>query len=263
MIKKTTISTVLGLMMSLTVCSQNSNKQLQDQALPWVSYSQNSNIDFPPNSNKGFMAEDYCDDFNVPNTTIVEDWTEIGSDWQIIDNKLRSPGGVSNQITLNGSAQSDGIITIRGVYEAPIETKYIGIMARYTNPSSKILFKIQDNTTSGNWNSYFVYTPGGNINGSGDFGMDAVFQLEYVGADITIRIDSDRDGVWDHTNTTTTSLVSDGVCGIEAYGTASADAFCLGEYNPVIPPSVPLSNWAIILGFFALSTTLVFRFFKP
>lgn len=254
---------VLALFLSFNAMAQNSNEQLSDNALPFVNYDQNDNVDYFPNDNKGLMTSDYCDDFSVPNTTTIDGWTEVTGDWQIVDNMLQTPGGFNQQITLDGSSQADGIITVRGLYTGAAGVRYVGIMARYTSASSKILFKIQDNASTGNWNKYFVYLPDGSINGEGDFGTDAIFQIEYVGADITIRIDSDRDGIWDHTNSTTTTYLSDGLCGIEGYSTANVDAFCLGEYNVTPPsPTVPVSNWAIILGFFTIIIITVVRFVK-
>ena len=256
---------IFGLLVSFSSVAQNSYVQITDNALPIHSNSDIGIVNYNPNQNKGLANSDFCDDFNVPNTTTIDGWTEESGDWQIIDEMLRTPGGSSQEIILDGSSQADGIITVRGVYEAPVETKFVGILARRTASNSKILFKIQDNSSNGNWNYYFVYIPGtSTLSGSGDFGTDAIFQLEYVGADITIRIDSDRDGIWDHTNSTTTTYLADGLCGIEGYGTASIDAFCLGEYNitPPPPPSVPISNWAIILGFLTIISIVTIRFIK-
>lgn len=210
-------------------------------------------------SNNGMMSFDFCDDFNVPNTTTINNWTEVSGDWEILDQKLHSPTGSGKQITVNGSDAVDGILTCTAIYEGGPNVRYVGLIARKSG-GGYILFKIQDNYSVGYWDSYYIYAPGTSVQVSGgnNFGTDPIIQLEYSGQDITVRIDTDKDGNWEVENTTTTTLTSTGLCGVEAYNTVSADDFCSGPVTPM-DPSVPLSGWGIIISLIAISSLLLVR----
>jgi hypothetical protein len=198
----------------------------------------------------------FCDNFNVPNTSTVTGWTEQSGNWQIFNNMLKTPGNTTwEYVTVDGSSQADGCITGRAIYEGPGRPKFVGLVARYNNESSRILFKIQDQSSGGNWNSWWIYTPSGALSSTGlNLGTDAIIQLEYAGTNITVRIDVDRDGTWDNTSSYTTSYTSAGLCGVGAYDNAYLDDYCCGA-ECGMPPVVPLSNTglyialALILGF--------------
>jgi len=204
----------------------------------------------------------FCDDFNVANTSTLAGWTEQNGDWQIFNNMLKTPGGNADweYVTVDGSSRADGCITGRAIYEGPSRAKFVGLVGRYNNSDNRILFKIQDNSSGGNWNSYWVYTPAGIFSFTGgDFGTDAIIQLEYAGTNITVRIDVDRDGTWDYTESGTTGYTASGLCGVGGYDNAFMDDYCCGAecgMAPVVPsPVIPLSNTglyialALILGF--------------
>lgn len=205
----------------------------------------------------------FCDDFNVPNTTTITDWTEQSGDWQVFDNKLKTPGTtVWSNLTVDGSSQVDGCITARAIYGSPTEVKFVGLLGRYALPGAKIHFKIQDNgSVSGEWDTYFVIVDGAYVSsGNGSYGTDAIIQMEYVGANVTVRIDTDRDGIWEVTDTFTVSNTSSGLCGVSAYKNAFMDDFCCGDDCTTVTPSIPVSNWAIILGILLIGTFIVVRY---
>ena len=205
----------------------------------------------------------FCDDFNVPNTTTITGWTEQSGDWQVFDNKLQTPGTTSwDYMTADGSSQVDGCITARAIYGSPAEVKFVGLVGRYVSLGTKIHFKIQDNgSISGEWDTYFVIVDGTYISsGNGSFGTDAIIQMEYAGANVTVRIDTDRDGIWEVTDTFTVSNISVGLCGVSAYKNAFIDDFCCGDDCSTVTPSVPISNWAIIIGLLLIGAFIVVRY---
>jgi len=172
-----------------------------------------------------------CDDFNVPNTTTISGWTEQSGDWQILNNMLRTPGNILwEYITFNGSSRTDGCITARAIYDTPSQVKFVGVVGRYSSTTSNIMFKIQDNTNTGTWNKCFFVVDGSSVfSFDGNFGTDAIIQMQFSGANVTVRIDVERDGIWDYTNSTTTTQISSGLCGVGAYNTAYIDDFCYGS----------------------------------
>jgi hypothetical protein len=136
---------------------------------------------------------------------------------------------VYNFITLGGSTQTDGCITLRANYETAAQVKFVGIICRYTDANTRIMFKIQDNGTSGYFDRCFIDNNGSNlVYFDGNFGLEPVIQLEYSGTTVTARVDVEDDGVWDYTQTAIVSNVNNGLCGIAGYGQVSADDFCYG-----------------------------------
>jgi hypothetical protein len=199
----------------------------------------------------GVTFESMCDNFDLPNSTVVPGWTEQSGDWQIFNNTLKTPGVASWQyITLNGSTQTDGCITLRAKYSGTDQVQFIAAAGRYNSTSSCIIFKIQDNGDGAYWNSLWVYQNGQtggtifSITGQ-NYGLDAIIQMEYIGSSITIRVDTDRDGTWDHQHSATTSATYSGLCGIGAYNTCYADDYCCGD--DCVYAVVPVSNLGIYL----------------
>jgi hypothetical protein len=170
-----------------------------------------------------------CDDFNRVNSTVVAGWTEVVGDWEIFSNQLRSQASSTWQwITFNGSTQANGTINCRATYGSGLSVRAAGITARFESASSYVLAKIQDNSMSGSWDSWFIYCNGATITyGSGvNYGTDANIQLEYDGANVVFKIDTNRDGIWDHTHTATVTKVSAGLCGAQAYQQVFIDDYC-------------------------------------
>lgn len=176
------------------------------------------------------MSQVTCEHFDYANSTTVPGWNEAVGDWQIIDSSLHAPGTtVYNYITLTGSTQTDGCITLKANYNTAAQVKFVGIVCRYTDASTRIMFKIQDNSTSGHFDRCFIDNNGSNLlYFDGNFGLEPVIQLEYSGTSVTARVDVEDDGVWDYEQAATVSNVNSGLCGVAGYGQVSADDFCYG-----------------------------------
>jgi hypothetical protein len=206
----------------------------------------------------------FCDDFNRINSTTVAGWTEQTGDWQITNNMLQNPNYPEwMYITADGTSQADGCITLRAIYGTPVQLKFVGAVARYNGHNSNILFKIQDNQSTGYWDSFWVYTNGNSLNFYStfhNFGTDAIIQLEYTGSNVTIRIDIDRDGIWDYTNSGTVGNTSAGLCGVGAYDNAFTDDFCCG--NDCNLASVPLSNFGLYIALGLIVVFVAFRMYR-
>lgn len=207
-----------------------------------------------------------CDNFNRDNSTTITGWTEQLGNWTINSNRLQSEAAGSWQsITVDGSTQANGCITARVTYPAGTAIKAAGLLARYVSQSVNIMAKIQDNTASGHFDSYYIYSNGSIIaNGSGlNFGTDAIIQFLYTGTSVTFKIDTNRDGTFDFTYTVTVTNTDLGLCGAYAYQQCYFDDWC---YEPTSLPtgvtcdyferanSSTVTGWTEQLGNWAINT---------
>jgi len=173
-----------------------------------------------------------CDYFTAANSTTVTGWTEQVGDWSIYNNTLQPPAtAVWNYITRDGSTQTNGCVTLRATYTGTSEVKYIGAVGRYSSPTTYLMAKIQDNSSSGYWDSYYIYENESIIaNASGlNFGTDVNIALEYNGTAVSMKIDIDLNGTWDYTYTATSTTTNAGLCGVGAYNLATVDNWCYGS----------------------------------
>jgi len=174
------------------------------------------------------QAQTVCDDFNIANTSVIPGWTEHQGDWTIDNNRLKTPPTAAWQfITMNGSTLADGCVTARAIYGTPSQTKFVGVVGRYVSDMSYVMLKIQDNGSSGYWDRCFITYNDNNVHDfSGNFGTDAIIQLEFSGTTLIARVDVDQNGVWDYVETVNVAATSSGLSGIGAYNNAFADDFC-------------------------------------
>lgn len=211
----------------------------------------------------------FCDDFDRANSTNVVGWTEQSGDWQIYNNMLQIPVSTTadlqywRYITVDGSAQVNGCMTGRAIYGSVSRVKFVGLVARYVSWSSRILFKIQDNSGVGYFNRYFLYVDGNMLKAtSGNFGTDAIIQMEYTDADVTLRIDTDRDGTWDVTDIATVSNLNSGLCGVGSWGEdCFMDDYCCGATCET-GNSVPISNMALFIALFLMVSFIIIRIYR-
>lgn len=263
--KKLILSIVALAFLSFSASAQAGGQAIDNAAR--INYTQDSGGSGGGNviiSSETFSrAQIFCDDFNRGNSTNVTGWTEQSGDWQISNNMLQTPGvDVWEYITADGTAQTDGCITVRAKYNSQAQIKFVGAVARYTASNSNIMFKIQDNSSSGYWDSYFLRTNGifGSIDlflTGQDYGTDATIQMEYTGSNVTVRIDTNNDGTWDHTNSGTVGNTTAGLCGISGFNAAFADDFCCGNDCEIEP--VPLTSIGL---YFALGLIVLFVAFR-
>ena len=184
-----------------------------------------------------------CDYFNIPNSTVVPGWIEQVGDWEISGNTLMSPAVSQwNYITYNGSGPADGCISGRAIYGST-QVQFMGLAARYNGTSINIMCKIQDNSSCGHWDSYWIYYNYWTLAASGtglNFGTDANIQMEYVGTLVTFRIDVDRNCTWDYVYTGTVPTIAAGLCGAASYQKCFLDDWCYGT-TCVNPGSLPIT----------------------
>jgi len=210
------------------------------------------------NQQKAVLDFDFSDDFNIANTTTLNGWTEQIGDWTIDNNQLKSPGGSHEYLTVDGSEQLDGTVTVRAIYDETPMIKFAGVVSRYTSSSEKILFKIQDNTNTGHWNRVFVYAPGFFWSLTGEFGTDAIIQMQCEGETVTVRVDSDRDGLWEIEEALTVPYTTPGLWGVAGYRQVYMDDFILNT-TVAEPSRVPMSNWAIAIVLLAMGVFIFIR----
>jgi len=194
-----------------------------------------------------------CESFDGSDSTTVGDWTEHSGNWAISGDRLQAEALDSTQyITHDGSYQADGCVTGRAVYGAGAGLRYMGLTARYASDNSKIMAKIQDNTSSGNFNFYYIYDAHSIVaSGSGSFGTDAILELEYSGTSVVFRVDTNLDGTWDYTYPATVSNTGYGLTGASAFQQCFLDDWCFGPScdawggeSVVDFDSVPQTYWA-------------------
>ncbi|PKP03704.1 MAG: hypothetical protein CVU11_07510 [Bacteroidetes bacterium HGW-Bacteroidetes-6] len=186
-----------------------------------------------------------CDNFNVANTTTVAGWTEQVGDWAINNSALSVSAPSSwNFITYDGSTQADGCITARLQYGSTSGTQFMGLTGRYVSPTSNIMVKVQDNGSSGYFDSYFFYCDDISIATTQglNFGTDLNMQVQYSGTTVTLRIDIDRNGTWDSTYTTTVTNTGAGLCGVSCYEKGTADDFCYAASCCTLPAAAGTIN---------------------
>lgn len=210
----------------------------------------------------------FCDDFNRANSTNVVGWTEQSGDWQIYNNMLQIAPSASGwrYITVDGSAQTNGCITGRAIYGSISSVKFVGLVARYASGTSNIVFKIQDNTETieDYFDSYWLYVDDALVTFTtgNNFGTDAIIQMEYTDANVTVRIDTDRNGTWDVTDNATVSNLNSGLCGVGSYGQDGfMDDYCCGATCET-GNSVPISNMALFIALFLMVSFIIIRIYR-
>lgn len=219
----------------------------------------------PQNPTDAPLFDAMCDHFDSPDGTSVPGWTEATGDWWIVNNMLRSPGTYEwEYITMDGTIQTDGCITLRAVYNTSADVQFVGAVGRFTDIYHNILFKIQDNNSGPpyNWNSIWLYQGQTYMQyylTGLDLGTDAIIQLEYTGSNITVRVDKERDGTWE-IEETAEGAPSAGLCGVAGYHYGLSDDYCCG--SDCIYESIPVANWAIVLAVVLIGGFIALRRFR-
>jgi subtilisin family serine protease len=172
----------------------------------------------------------YCDDFDRPNDTVVDGWTEQSGNWSISSNRLLGPGtGVNTYITYDGSDQANGCIRAEVQYGSGAGLRLAGLSARYDSDTDRVMAKLQDNTSAGDFNYYYIYDGGSIVaSGAGSYGTNPIIELDYTGSVVLFRIDTNKDGIWDWAYNATVSTIDAGLCGVNSYGDVSFNDFCYG-----------------------------------
>jgi hypothetical protein len=173
-----------------------------------------------------------CDDFDRPDTATVTGWTELPTgSWSIDTNMLlHSTEPSYHYATYDGSDMADGCVEAWVHYGTGPAVQYAGLVARYDSSSDKVLAKVQDNSNSGNFDSYHIYDGSTLVDFAlgEDFGTDPIIQLQCLGAAVTFRIDENADGIWEHEYPVSVSTIDAGLCGVAAYHDTAFDDWCFG-----------------------------------
>lgn len=177
------------------------------------------------------------DNFNIPNTSTIPGWTEAVGDWQITNQELHAQASASWQyITYDASAGTgDFTLTSSIYYQGGPRVVFIGHLHRYRGTGDCILIKMQDNSSSGNFNRCFLYDQGIGMVGYYDViapFTSAVVQTEVTGNQVTLRIDNNMDCTWDETTTWTTGISGTGLLGVCGYNNGVLDDFNLACSGP-------------------------------
>jgi uncharacterized repeat protein (TIGR02543 family) len=188
----------------------------------------------PPSAN--------CDAFTAANGTTVSGWAENVGDWVIDGNRVRinQAGGIySNNITKTGSTQLDGCGRLTAIHAGGAAGEVVGVVLRWQSPGNYIVALVQDNNVSGMFDSAWIYQMpladiGGSITGQA-FGTSPNIEACVNGTAVTLRIDVNRDGVYETTRNGTTTITTAGLTGVMSKSDSGVqtnmplvDDFCWG-----------------------------------
>ena len=97
------------------------------------------------------------DDFNrADSTDMGPNWTERDGDFYIENNQARSSGAVWSRMTYNGATSNE--IYVDTFYDTdPDRVQFTALILGYSDLANHLLVKVQDNSTAGDYNSYFFY----------------------------------------------------------------------------------------------------------
>ncbi len=181
-----------------------------------------------------------CDPFTSANTTTIPGWTERVGDWVIEAGRLHDTQAgsfYSHVITRDGSTQLNGCGRMTAINTGVAQVTSAGIVLRFNPPMSYVVALVQDNSSTGNFNTAWIYEfpSGSGIDGvtNGTFGLTPNLEACVSGSTITLRIDANQDGTYETTKTGTTTITTAGLTGamvLSSTGNAnpSIDNFCWG-----------------------------------
>ncbi|MBC8405706.1 MAG: hypothetical protein H8E15_10795 [Planctomycetes bacterium] len=123
---------------------------------------------FQPASNlgsgSGSRATSAFDDFNRANSTSMgADWTEQTGDIEVLSNQGHGVTSLS-MMTHNGVNDSYDTSTMSAKFDTQGGLVYVAMVAGYSNISTNVFVKVQDNNSSGDYDRVFFYF--GNNGGS-------------------------------------------------------------------------------------------------
>jgi hypothetical protein len=114
-------------------------------------------------------AQEYIERFDYPDGTAIPGWTEHqGGDFQIQNKQLILTSGSHSYATIDKFLKiGDCVIDVECIYPAGSGVRYAGASARHDGSATEnglVQLKVQDNSSSGNWNRVFLYErPGSSL----------------------------------------------------------------------------------------------------
>jgi hypothetical protein len=191
-------------------------------------------------------AQEYIERFDYPDGTAIPGWTEHqGGDFQIQNKQLILTSGSHSYATIDKFLKiGDCVIDVECIYPAGSGVRYAGASARHDGSATEnglVQLKVQDNSSSGNWNRVFLYErPGSSLY------LDmtppstrCVARLFVKGNQAWFHIDLDMDGYFELRSNVKTfasaSTNADGRIGVTAYSNAIMDNWKF--YNAQLSPA--------------------------
>lgn len=188
-------------------------------------------------------AQSFYDEFNFPTGTVIPGYTEQRGDWQATGSSVQSNVGTTFQeLTYDSIKDVDCCVETLCNYDfASPQLMYCGPIARYQGAGASANFfmiKVQDNgSPRDGWDTAYLYYYNGSSFGSIGLGSMPIsppskqtrvrLQVIDQGPSVLVQVylDTDNDGKWDITNSTTTAnlLGQGGLIGANGYRNGIVD----------------------------------------
>jgi len=162
---------------------------------------------------------------------IIPGWDEQDGNWTVTGKQLMSEAAATTQVlTREVMIPGNGSVQLQGFYGDGIGVRYVGMVVRYLSATNRILIKLQDNTSSGFFDTCVVYDDASSafaLSGQ-NYGTEPTLQVEFVGTQLNVRIDVDNDGIWEHDYPVTVTTTQRGYVGVAAYNQCRFDDWYFG-----------------------------------
>jgi hypothetical protein len=179
-----------------------------------------------------------CSDFEGTTGDPLAGWTQQSGTFLVESGEVYTTAttpGAPGVITRDGVPASHVRVTADLTYGAGIADKQVGVVARWSGPNTYVFVALQDVGATGEFNRInLVEYPSGVPNGLGfqALGTDPAVMVDLEFGTITVRVDSDHDGIYEQVAshglvTLTAGLV--GVAGISGGAPARVADFCTGS----------------------------------
>jgi hypothetical protein len=182
-------------------------------------------------------AQDYIDRFDYADGTTIPGWTERqGGDFQILNKQLVMLSGGWSQVTLDKYKNvADCVLDMECFYGSGASTRFAGVTARHdgsTTENGVIMLKVQDNGSSGNFNSLWLYERPGTATSMTNLSPTSkhcVVRMFVKGSTAWFHVDMDMDGYFELRSVVRTfsgaATKPVGMIGANAFGNATMDNF--------------------------------------
>jgi hypothetical protein len=179
-------------------------------------------------------AQQWTEPFKYPNGTNLGTWVEYLGDWNAVNETAESEQKRAYQYLVQPKMVYRDCVVECLVYYNPKSSQKLqfgGVAFRCVSPSaptSLVHVKVQDNDSSGDFDSIWLYDrPGGAASKTSIKGfLKAKVRLLAIDKRLVAQVDDTGDGLWDHVVTRTSSqTVQSGSIGLCAYGGAQMDDF--------------------------------------
>ncbi len=202
------------------------------------------------------MSMSFFDNFNrADSSNLGANWSNANGTIGISGNMAQSPDQNTNLATVVGySDTADNTAIEFDVFHGQQTVTYAAAVLGYSNLSTNIFIKIQDNAIGGTYNRAFFYL-GNNGTGGGPGAQNIVtpfasahIRVTYAGGIATLEMDADFNGTYEQTLTANYGSQTLGTgAGLGAFGDGKVDNYAI---NAAVPE--PATVVVIALGALAL-----------